>query len=436
MSLLSGSTPGDSKASFSTSVKICIHERYQDRCAICLTYVPPGGGQCAHLIASSEEGALTIDHGLYLGLIDSSYSRSSEDNGFLLCGGCHAGLFTLKHVALSPAREILEYIVESLLDPTNTKRVHEICESLTKLTKDAQNAHEKEKCLIPYLGLYSLITLQPDLVQKGFFITPMLPALSIVQGTQFVPAPLGTDPNSPHVARIFDSIAAQSVATLPLSPSVIPLTDHFADFPQRRLWRIPLRLDAVLTEFVDRIDPWGDYVPRSEQNCAALIKLHISWHKQILKMQEAVPTRAVGSGPPIGFADREGGGSSCSDVGPTASAGVHSDDPQTGPRKRARMRQDSESVDIAKWAAATTPHNDGPEKYLDDNVEVLSQSQCVCGSLFSSRLTFPLPNNLIGKAFSDHTESSPVPPEHPRWRFRPDMSSNEIVFAARAFVLF
>jgi hypothetical protein len=102
---------------------------------------------------------------------------------------------------------------------------------------------------MPFIGLYSLVTLRPSEVINLCLVTPHLPELSQLNGRTFTKAPENMSPNAPDVARIFSSFGMKKdvkeiYGRIPLSPSL-------PDFAERRFWRLPAQLGAVLAMLVE-----------------------------------------------------------------------------------------------------------------------------------------------------------------------------------------
>ncbi|TDL20846.1 hypothetical protein BD410DRAFT_899335 [Rickenella mellea] len=275
-----------SEATFSDTAKEDIHALYHESCAICLFQLP-AGEKFAHLIASSEDGDEAIELGVYLGLIESSYERLSAENGFLLCGTCNASYFSLHNVALSPPPIVLRYILQSLHKPENfTRPVYEICQSLVYYSHYPQNAPDDMKDVLPYVGLYSLVTLNPVAVRWCAIMSMRFPPLSTIENFRFVPASGDADPSSPDNARIFDALSITS--NMPISLGIIPLTDaRSEEYTQKRYWRLPFKLEAVLTEFLARTNRATCHARDSEQYYSARIRTRCSTLKYQLEDMEA-----------------------------------------------------------------------------------------------------------------------------------------------------
>ncbi len=139
-------------------------------------------------------------------------------------------------------------------------------------------------------------------------MTCKLPPLSILNNHQFVPAP-SVDPSNPGVARIFDTSAVTS--TLPLSLGHIPLTDFFAEFCQRRYWRIALPLEAVLAEFITSLSHPTYYPADTEEYYAVRIRLFSEFSKiRFQDIEVDRPLKSVETGNQSGFSDIKGAGAS------------------------------------------------------------------------------------------------------------------------------
>ena len=61
--------------------------------------------------------------------------------------------------------------------------------------------------ILPYIGLFTLVTLKPAQVTGCTLITGYLPSVSTLCGSKFVEAPSNTLPTAESAARIFHSIA-------------------------------------------------------------------------------------------------------------------------------------------------------------------------------------------------------------------------------------
>src|ERR1700722_2199029 len=115
--------------------------------------------------------------------------------------------------------------------------------------------------ILPFLGLFSIVTLKPVEVMRCCISTQHLPTLSILQYNRFRPAPSGKLPDDRNVARVFDSSAIACTAP-EISMGYIPLSSEPAKFEQKRY----LKIEAVLVGSMDRV---GQSVYEcAEINCA------------------------------------------------------------------------------------------------------------------------------------------------------------------------
>ena len=136
--------------------------------------------------------------------------------------------------------------------------------------------------ILPYLGLFSLVTLNPEAVQACRIPILHQPPLSILTNMQFVTAPTGTAPDSPNVARIFDVLALVNTNP-PINESSIPLSSTDHDFQPRRYWRLPVKPEAVLAALIQRL-PFARYAGDSKE---IIFSLHI---RDILSLQSRAQT--------------------------------------------------------------------------------------------------------------------------------------------------
>jgi hypothetical protein len=119
--------------------------------------------------------------------------------------------------------------------------------------------------ILPFLGLFSIVTLKPVEVMRCCISTQHLPTLSILQNNHFRPAPSGKLHDDRNVAWIFDYSAIADTAP-EISMGYIPLSSEHAKFEQKRYWRLPLTIEAVLIGLMDRV---GQSVYEcAEINCA------------------------------------------------------------------------------------------------------------------------------------------------------------------------
>ena len=92
--------------------------------------------------------------------------------------------------------------------------------------------------IIPYIGLFTLVTLDPTTAAGNYIMTPYLPGLSIILNNKFEEAPANTSATAKNVARIFDSLDIEEGP--PLNLDIVPLAPGVATFEESRYWRIPV----------------------------------------------------------------------------------------------------------------------------------------------------------------------------------------------------
>lgn len=105
--------------------------------------------------------------------------------------------------------------------------------------------------IIPYIGLFTLVTLDPTTAARNIMTTPYLPGLSIIHNNEFEEAPANTSATAENVARIFDSLDIEE--DTPFNLGVVPLAPGVAAFEEKRYWRIPVLAGAVFAALMARL---------------------------------------------------------------------------------------------------------------------------------------------------------------------------------------
>ena len=105
--------------------------------------------------------------------------------------------------------------------------------------------------IIPYIGLFTLVTLDPTTAARNIMTTPFLPGLSIVRNNKFEEAHANTSATAKNVARIFDSLDIEE--DTPLNLGIIPLAPGVAAFEEKRYWRIPVFAGAIFAALMARL---------------------------------------------------------------------------------------------------------------------------------------------------------------------------------------
>ena len=105
--------------------------------------------------------------------------------------------------------------------------------------------------IIPYIGLFTLVSLDPSTTARNVIATLHLPGLSIIRDNCFEDAPANTRATAKDVARIFDSSNIEDDG--PFSHGVIPLGPDVAGFEEKRYWQIPVFAGAIFAALMPRI---------------------------------------------------------------------------------------------------------------------------------------------------------------------------------------
>jgi hypothetical protein len=103
--------------------------------------------------------------------------------------------------------------------------------------------------VLPYIGLYTLVPLEPKKFYGLQRLTPLLPGLSIISGHQFVPAPPETQASGPNVARIFDAMSLTTSETL----SRIPFSPLHLELEEQYYWRLPVKPEVVFLRLMGHV---------------------------------------------------------------------------------------------------------------------------------------------------------------------------------------
>jgi hypothetical protein len=115
--------------------------------------------------------------------------------------------------------------------------------------------------IIPYIGLFTLVTLDPTTTARNIMTTPYLPGLSIISNNKFEEAPANTSATAKNVARIFDSLDIQEDT---FNYGRIPLAPDVAAFGEKRYWRIPVFAGTIFAALMPRL-------PNDSSGCEDII---------------------------------------------------------------------------------------------------------------------------------------------------------------------
>jgi hypothetical protein len=106
--------------------------------------------------------------------------------------------------------------------------------------------------VLPYLGLYTIVTLRTDAASETRIATTHFPRLSVLRGSTFIKAPARTLATSEKAARIFDASAINN--TTPINDGSVPISPQDSRFKEQRYWRIPVTPEAILSAFIERLN--------------------------------------------------------------------------------------------------------------------------------------------------------------------------------------
>ncbi|KIL64176.1 hypothetical protein M378DRAFT_24755 [Amanita muscaria Koide BX008] len=292
---------GDSQASFSQSVKINIRETYEYRCAICLTR--SSTTQCAHVLDGATPGEHHVRNAVNLGVLPEGYKRNAPNNGMVLCPNCHSR-FINNHIVLSLPIPVLKYLEQytSSTPKVDQKPLYEVLD----LMVDALDGTEVElpdlKAIIPYIGLFTLVTINPGEVAGDILVTTHLPRLSVRRGTRFIVAPANTSATAQNAARIFEPLNIN--VDTPHNFGPIPISPDDEEFKEKRYWRLPVPAAAIFAALIARL-------PHDSSDCEDIVLAKVILASLTLQHYGSTGDDAGGSGPSGGggpSGSRGGGG--------------------------------------------------------------------------------------------------------------------------------
>lgn len=109
------------------------------------------------------------------------------------------------------------------------------------------------KPIEPYLGLFSLVILNPSRLVGMTLYTRHRPPVSVLRGGRFTRAgkSVAKSAAAGNLACIFDSLALADNA--PERLGTIPLSPEQPTFQHVRYWRIPVKMEAIFVALEDRV---------------------------------------------------------------------------------------------------------------------------------------------------------------------------------------
>ena len=168
--------------------------------------------------------------------------------------------------------------------------------------------------ILPYIGLNTIVPLQPDQLVDLSISTCHFPGLSILRDGQWIPARLRTSPTAPNVARIFDALALPATGAT-RNPGIIPLHASQPEYTQTRYWRLPkTTLGGILSAVMLRA------INRTHEGCEEL-RLAKALYSLLSLQETGVGTSASGSGRPGGGGTGGLDGEQPAELGGNASGG-------------------------------------------------------------------------------------------------------------------
>jgi hypothetical protein len=104
------------------------------------------------------------------------------------------------------------------------------------------------QAILPYIGLFSVATLNSTHVIKTIISTLFLPSLSIIQGATFIGAPTNTSATNKSIACIFDSLALDNHLPFNIGHISIPPLD--LEFKNKYYWQLPVPTAAIFAALI------------------------------------------------------------------------------------------------------------------------------------------------------------------------------------------
>jgi hypothetical protein len=155
------------------------------------------------------------------------------------------------------------------------------------------------KAIFPYLGLFTMVTINPTQATGNSIPMPYLPSLSIIRGFKFVKAPSNTSPTAKKAARIFQSKAIDN--NTPITFGTIPLSHQDQAFTETRYWRLPVSAAAIFAVLIERL-------AADSSECEDIMLANNIWDILNLQSRNAYPLDDDARGSPSGGGPSGGGG--------------------------------------------------------------------------------------------------------------------------------
>jgi len=352
------------------------------------------------------------------------------------CPTCHAH-FTQNFIVLSLPIPLLEYLKSYVVNTPKARRrpLHKVFDLLFNASQGKTVSLPDPKPILPYLGLYTVVTLNPEREESAQLPTPHMPHLSILRRGRFIRASARTSATAENVARVFDPLAVDHCT--PQNCDTIPLSPKHPQFKEQRYWRLPIPAPAVFAALVARLQ--YDLSGCKDIELATFIRDTLSLGR-IGGIVALDPKD--GSGPSGG--GRRGGGRGGKSPSPgdtpkkkrknparnrNASPGPSQKKPRqaagmrnaAGCRGRLRGTIDSPAQKLSSYELRDDFTATSSSSLADDaHLQLMHASGCDSGS----------ESGLSVSAIHPHDKDDPD-----TWRFGPSFSTNKNVFTARAFCL-
>jgi len=325
-------------------------------------------------------------------------------NGMVQCPTCHS-YFTANVIILSLPIPILRYLEQYVRDTPKANRkplVYEVFGLLVNASLGETVELPDINPILPYLGLFTAVTLQPDNVTEFSILMPYLPSVSTIQGSTFTEAPSNILPTAENAARIFHPMAINN--NTPRRQGMIPLSPQGEGFTETRYWRLPVPAAAIFAALIERL--------RFNSSQCEDVKLAVSIYGLLLIQSvdryppdNAGPSGLSGGGGPSGDGGPDGGGGP-SGGGGQGGHGIKRKDIGNSPSPGKGKKQARKVSDGGNGTEDCGEPSEASDAGWNDND---SESGCSVS------------------AINPHDEDDPA-----TWRFGPSFSTNKIVFTAAA----
>jgi len=160
--------------------------------------------------------------------------------------------------------------------------------------------------VLPFVGLYTIVSLDPKEVEGMILATHHQPALSLVLTDEVAPA--NTLPTAPDVARIFD-VQKLPNTRIPATLGIIPLSSSDPEFLESRYWRLPIMSSVVLATLLE-------HLPLTITCKEVRLARAIIGHLYLCSARNIEPPLGSGAGSSAGSSDGFGGGGDSGSGGP------------------------------------------------------------------------------------------------------------------------